>query len=209
MFPVHCAVLCLVPQLCPILCDPMDCSPPGSSARGDSPGKNTGVGCHARLQGIFLTQGLNPGLLHCSRILYHLSHQGSPRILEWVAYPFSSGSSQPRNWTRVSCIGGGFFISWATNEALIVHNSHKILIFPEKEFNFSSLRVEMILDTLGLFSSHFVFAFLTPATYPWVPSPDSLLTTEDVSVLIFICSAFSRVSFLISPLSLLSILWFL
>ena len=51
-------------QSCPTLCDPMDCSPPGSSVHGDSPGKNTGVGCHALLQGIFLTQGLNPGLPH-------------------------------------------------------------------------------------------------------------------------------------------------
>ena len=42
------------------------------------PGKNTGVGCHFLLQGIFLTQGLNPGLLHCRQILYHLYHQGSP-----------------------------------------------------------------------------------------------------------------------------------
>ena len=43
----------------------------------DSPGKNTGVGCHAFLQGIFLTQGLNPGLPHCRWILHHLNHQGS------------------------------------------------------------------------------------------------------------------------------------
>ena len=90
------AMLCLVTQLCPTLCDPMDCSPPGSSVQGDSPGKNTGVGCHALLQGIFPTQGSNPSTLHCRQILYHLSHQGSPRILEWVAYPFSSRSSQPR-----------------------------------------------------------------------------------------------------------------
>ena len=46
-------------QLCLTLCDPMDCSPQGSSVHGDSPGKNTGVGCHALLQGIFPTQGLN------------------------------------------------------------------------------------------------------------------------------------------------------
>ena len=89
----------------------------------DSSGKNTGVGCHAFLQGIFPTQGLNPGPLHCRQILYHLSHQGSPyictsevaqlcltlcnpmdytvhgilqaRILEWVAFAFPRGSSQP------------------------------------------------------------------------------------------------------------------
>ena len=60
-----CAVLCLVAQSCPTLCGPMDCSPQGSSVHGDSPGKNTGVGCHALLQGIFPTQGLNPGLPHC------------------------------------------------------------------------------------------------------------------------------------------------
>ena len=57
----------------------MDCSPPGSSVHRDSPGKNTGVGCQALLQGIFPTQGSNPGLLHCRQILYHLSHQRSPK----------------------------------------------------------------------------------------------------------------------------------
>ena len=86
----------------------MDCCPPGSSVHGDSSEKNTGVGCHAFLQGIFPTQGLNPGLPHCRWILYHLSYQGSPRILEWVAFPFSRESSQLRAWrifftTRASC----------------------------------------------------------------------------------------------------------
>ena len=50
----------------------------GTSVHGDSPGKNTGVGCHALLQGIFPNQGSNPGLPHCRQILYPLSHQGSP-----------------------------------------------------------------------------------------------------------------------------------
>ena len=49
-------------------------------------------------------------------LLYQLSHQGSPRILEWVAYPFSSGSSWPRNHTRVSCMAGRFFTNWAIRE---------------------------------------------------------------------------------------------
>ena len=53
--------LCLVSQSCPTLCDLVDSSPSGSSVHGDSPGKKTGVGCHALLQGIFLTQGWNPG----------------------------------------------------------------------------------------------------------------------------------------------------
>ena len=70
-------VLCLVTQ-CLTLCNPMDCSPLGSSVHADSPGKNTGVGCHALLQGIFPTQGSNPGLLHGRQILYQLSYKGSP-----------------------------------------------------------------------------------------------------------------------------------
>ena len=69
------------------ICDPMDCSQPGSSVHGDSLGKNTRVGCHALLQGIFLTKGSNPDLLHCRQIIYYLSHQGIPRVLEWVAIP--------------------------------------------------------------------------------------------------------------------------
>ena len=60
----------------------------------------------------------NPGLPHGRQILYQLGHKGSPRILEWVSYPFSRGSSRPRNWTRVCCIAGGFFTNWAIREAL-------------------------------------------------------------------------------------------
>jgi len=57
----------------------------------------TRVGSLSLLQGIFPTQGSNPGLLHCRQILYQLSHKGSPRTLEWVAYLFSSVSFQPGN----------------------------------------------------------------------------------------------------------------
>ena len=71
-------MLFLVPQLCLTLCDHMDCSPSDSSVHRDAPGKNTGVGHHALLQGIFPTQGSNTGLPHCRRIHYCLSHQGSP-----------------------------------------------------------------------------------------------------------------------------------
>ena len=67
--------------------------PHGLYSPWNSPGQNTGVHNHSFLQGIFPTQGSNPGLLHCKWILYQLSYQGSPGILEWVAYPFSSGSS--------------------------------------------------------------------------------------------------------------------
>ena len=71
-------VLCLVTRLCPTLCDPMHCRPPGSSVHADSPGQNTGVGCHALLQGTFPTQRSTPGLPHCRQIFQRLSHQVSP-----------------------------------------------------------------------------------------------------------------------------------
>ena len=80
-------------------------------------GQYTRVLSLSLLQAIFPTQGLNPDLLHCRQTLYQLNHKGSPRKLEWVAYPFSSGSSWPRNQTGVSCIAGRFFTSWATREA--------------------------------------------------------------------------------------------
>ena len=123
-----------VTQSCPTLCDPMDCSVPGFPVHHQLPeldqthvlrvsdaiqpshpllfpsptafnlSKHWGL-----FQGIFPTQGSNPGLLHCRLILYQLSHQGGSRILGWVAYPFSSRSSQPQNRTGVSCIAGRFF----------------------------------------------------------------------------------------------------
>ena len=69
----------LVTQSCPTLCDPMDRVAPRCLCPWDSPGKNTRVGNQFLLQGIFLTQGLNPGLLHCRQTLYQLSHQGGKR----------------------------------------------------------------------------------------------------------------------------------
>ena len=83
--------------------------PHGLYSPWNSPGQNTRVGSLSLLQGIFPTQGLNSSLPHCRQILYQLSHKGSPKILECVAYPFSRGSSQPRNLTWVSCIAGRFF----------------------------------------------------------------------------------------------------
>ena len=84
--------------------DSLPSEPPGKL-------KNTRVGSLSLLQRTFPTQELNPGLPHCRQILYHLSHQGSSRTLEWVACPFSRGSFQTRNRTGVSCVAGGFFTS--------------------------------------------------------------------------------------------------
>ena len=108
--------VCSVNRSCPTL-QLMDSSPPGSSVHEDSSGKNTGVGCHALLQGIFPTQGWNPGLPNCRQILYQLSHQGSPRILEFAAYPFSTRTFLPRNHSRVSCIAGRFFFQLSYRKA--------------------------------------------------------------------------------------------
>ena len=94
---------------------------------------DNGVGSNSLLQGIFPTQGSNPDLPLCRRILYQLSQKGSPRILEWVAYPLSSASSKPRNRTSVSRIAGGFFTNWAIREALTLKVTallHTVLPFP-------------------------------------------------------------------------------
>ena len=103
--------------------------PHGLCSPRNSPGQNTEMSSLSLLQGIFPTQGSNPGLPHCRRILYQLSHQGSPRILECVAYPFSRGSSRPRNWTRVSNIAGGFLIP-----QIIDHQSPLSTGFSRKEY---------------------------------------------------------------------------
>ena len=71
------ALLCLVTQSRPILCDPMNCSLPGSFVHVDSPGKNTGVGCHALLQGLFPNPGIKPRSPALQVILCRLNHQGS------------------------------------------------------------------------------------------------------------------------------------
>ena len=95
--------------------------PHGLYSPWNCPDQNTGEGSLSLLQGIFPTQGWNPGLPYCRQILYQLNHKGSPRILEWVAYIFSRGLSLPRNWTVVSCITGGFFTNWAIRELSVLY----------------------------------------------------------------------------------------
>ena len=74
-FPCYFEKLYAVCQSCPTLCNPMDCSPSGSSVHGNFPGRNIGVDCHFFLQGIFLTQGSNLGLPSSRQILDHLTHR--------------------------------------------------------------------------------------------------------------------------------------
>ena len=113
--------------------------PHGLYSPWNSPGQNTGVGSLSLLQGIVPTQGSNPGLLHCRRILYQLSHQGSLKILEWEACSSSSRSSWPRNRSGVSCIAGGFFTNWALYFFCIV--AAPIYILPYTNAQILSVKV--------------------------------------------------------------------
>ena len=86
----------LVTHTCPSLVQLYGLQPTRLLHPWDFPGKSTGVGCHCLLQRIFPTQGSNPGLPHCRQSLYHLIHQGSPRFLDLVVYPFSRNLADPR-----------------------------------------------------------------------------------------------------------------
>ena len=161
------------------LCDLMYCSPAGSSVYGDSPGKNTGVGCHALLQGIFPNQVLNPGLPHWVQILYHLSHQGGLWMLMLVASPFARGSSWPKNGIGASCIAGGFSTSWATREALVLFRELPLISTSLRLFLISCERLNLMLLSvtrlswkyndllmhLKYTSRHKVFTILTNDTF--------------------------------------------
>ena len=91
------------------------------------------------LQGIFPTQRLNPGLPHCRWILYQLNHKGNPRILGWVAYPFSRGSSWPRNRTGVSCISGRFFTNAISFVYMIMRKNMAIWHHEQRKVNLLAL----------------------------------------------------------------------
>ena len=94
-----------------LLCCPMDCTLQGSSVHGNSQAKILKWISISFSMEIFLDQESNPCLLHWKADSLPLSHQGSPRILDYVAYPFPRVTSQPRNQTRIPCIAGRFFNS--------------------------------------------------------------------------------------------------
>ena len=118
--------------------------PNGLYSPWNSLGQNTGVGSLSLLKWIFPTQGSNPGLSHCRWNFYQLSHKGRLRTLEWVAYPFSSRSSWPRNLTRVFCIAGRFFTNLGIRE---VSNSIYVPKFVDMILQYIS---SCFLDNPGL-----------------------------------------------------------
>ena len=94
-------MLCLVTQSFQLL-SPKARSPPGPPCPWDSPGKNTGLGCLALLQGIFPTQGSNPGLLHCRWILYRLSRQGS-HVVHFTVHKLDLNKRECSMDVRIVC----------------------------------------------------------------------------------------------------------
>ena len=145
--------------------------PHGPYSPWNSPGQNTGVGSLSLLQGIFPTQGSNPGLLHCRQ---ELSHQGRPRILEWVAYPFSRGSSRPRNRTEVSCMAGGFFTRWATREALWFLYLSSLTMSKAKIMSFNVLWLQiwqsqvLIMDAEVAYPLYLNYFYSNNMNYLWI-----------------------------------------
>ena len=113
----YCMENCVCAQSCPTLCDLMILAFQAPLSMEFSR-QEYWSGKLFPSPGIFPTQRSNPGLPHCGWILYFLNNQGNPRKLEWVAYLFCRGSYWPRDWTRVSCIAGRFFTSWATKYIL-------------------------------------------------------------------------------------------
>ena len=141
----------LVTKSCPTLCDPMDCSFPGSSVHCDYPDKNTGVSCHFLLQGIFPNQGSNPHFLHWQVDSLPLSHQGNH-----VQPKFSSVQSLSHVWLFATP-------STATRQAsLSITNSWSLL---------KLMSVESMMPSNYLFSSVVPFSsclqsFLASESFP-------------------------------------------
>ena len=146
--------------------------PHGLYSPWNSPGQNTGVGSLSLLQGIVPTQVLNPGLLHCRWILYQLSHKESPRIWQWVTYPFSSGSSWLRNQTGVSCIAGRFFTNWAIREAkavpkLVYGRDSLFLTNPQRFTTTVLIKRNKLSNTLNLSSQRQLTLCNSGSKVPW------------------------------------------
>ena len=168
----------------PVMSDSLQ--PHGLYSPWNSPGQNAGVGSHSLLQGIFAIQGLNPDLPHCRQILYQLNHKGSHRILEWVAYPFSSGSSRPRNgtgelnWGLLHCkwilyqlsYQGSPDIIWSLHLILVLYLSTLSFLFNQHAcLGLTCEYLERLLTCLWVLSLYCDFLFTCyPLTLP-TPSP--------------------------------------
>ena len=118
----------------------------------NSPDKNTGVGCHSFIQGIFLTQGLNLDLPHCRQILYHLSHQGSLLLNGWD----TQGPANPVTCQRLTELSGWEFRSsqnlglcflWSLNHSPGGHPLYNWI--PAKAADYSSFLFPIVILRIG------------------------------------------------------------
>ena len=152
-------MLGLVTESCSTLCKPMDSSMPSSPVHGDSPGKNTRVDFHDLLQGIFPTHRLKSGLPHCRQILYHLSHQGNPRILVWVQFSCSvmSDSLRPMDCTHQAFLSITNFLNLLKLMSVesVMPPNHFILCRP-------LLLLPSIFPSIRVFSSQSVLCIRWP-----------------------------------------------
>ena len=150
--------------------------PHGLYSPWNFPGQNTGVGSLSFLQGIFPAQGSNPGLLRCRQILYQLSHKGSPRILEWVVYPFSSGSSQSRNQTGASCIAGRFYTNWAIRKWMndSLYNKELVRTMYAVQKVMRTCRRWLKIFNLSFFLTLFLHKINLFSSVQWLSVSDSL-----------------------------------
>ena len=145
------------------VCDPMDCSPPGSELCPlNYPGKNTGVGGHSLFQGIFPTQESNLGLPHCGQTLYHLSHQRSPLLShENVTHSAVSNSLQ-----LMDCSPPGPRFLWPWNSpgknAAVGHHSLFQGIFPTQGWNPGLPHCRQMLYPLSHQGSPYPNAYVMP-----------------------------------------------
>ena len=148
--------------------------PHGLYSPWNFPGQNTRVDSLSLLQRIFQTQGSNPGLLRYRQIFYQLSYKGSQH-LEWVAYPFSSGSSWPRNRAQLSCTAGRFFTNWAIREAHYTQVYLCHILDSTCKCNVYILKICLQVKTTHRFQLVFVFPTLTTFfffSHPVVDSAD-------------------------------------
>ena len=131
------------------------CSPPGSFVHGDSPGKNTGVGCPILLWGIFPTQKLNPGLLHCRQILNCLCHQGSPWILESIPSP-GDLPNPGIEWDLPHCRQILYHLSHQGSPKLLYNNNNKQMLITG--FIWFTVPIE---DNEGMYHEGLLVSFLS------------------------------------------------
>ena len=129
-------------ESCSVVSDSL--RPHGLYSSWNSPGRNTGVSSLPLLQGNLPNPGIEPRSPALKANSLPAEPQGSPIILEWVAYPFSGGSFWPRNRTGISCIAGGYFTNWAIRKVKMIFSDIWFvkMLFPSLGFSLQLWRTK-------------------------------------------------------------------